>query len=79
MAKECPHCKGTGQIQNPTIGTLILAARQNACMTQDELARAVRKSRAQVANIEGGRTDFPTGMLFEFAKALNCEARDLIP
>lgn len=79
MGKSCPHCNGTGFIENPSIGTLILAARKASGMTQEELSRAVRKSRTQIANIEAGRTDFPTSLLFEFATALNCEVKELIP
>lgn len=61
------------------IGTMIHAYRTAKGMTQEELSQHVRKSRAQVANIEAGRTDFPVSLLRTFADALGCEPKDLVP
>jgi transcriptional regulator with XRE-family HTH domain len=58
---------------------MILAQRKAKNMTQEELAAKVQKSRAQVANIEGGRSDLPIKTLMAFAVALGCSPRDLVP
>lgn len=76
---KCPHCNGTGNLEGAEIGTMIHAYRTAKGMTQDELSQCVRKSRAQIANIEAGRTDFPVSMLRAFADALECEPKDLVP
>jgi transcriptional regulator with XRE-family HTH domain len=58
---------------------MILAARKKSGMTQEQLAGKVQLSRAQVANIEGGRSDMPLKTLARFSEALGVPARDLVP
>lgn len=77
----CPHCDGTGRmsIERASIGDTILAARKAKGMTQQDLCEKVQLSRAQIANIEAGRSDMPLKTLARFAEALGCSMRDLIP
>ena len=78
---KCPHCDGTGRllIERTTVGDMIMAARKNSGMTQEELSQRVSLSRSQVANIESGRSDIPIKTLQRFAEAFECSPRDLIP
>ena len=78
---KCPHCKGSGKLdlRAATVGTMILAARQAKNMTQETLSQKVRLSRAQIANIEAGRSDMPLKTLARFADAFGCPMRDLVP
>lgn len=77
----CPHCDGTGRLSlsAASVGDMILAARKARKMTQEKLAGAVGLSRAQIANIEGGRSDVPMRTLARFADALGTTMRDLVP
>lgn len=81
LSIKCPHCDGSGRLtlERASVGTMILAARKAHDMTQEELAGKVQLSRAQVANIEGGRSDMPIKTLARFAEALDVPMRDLIP
>lgn len=78
---KCPHCDGTGKIplSGATVGDMILVARKAKRMTQERLASEVGLSRAQVANIEGGRSDVPMKTLKRFADALGTTMRELVP
>jgi transcriptional regulator with XRE-family HTH domain len=78
---KCPYCDGKGQIKPEavTVGTMILAVRKAKKLTQEQLCQKVSLSRAQVANIESGRSDMPLKTLARFAAALNCSMRDLMP
>jgi transcriptional regulator with XRE-family HTH domain len=78
---KCPHCNGTGEIAlaEATVGDMILAARKARQMTQEKLAGSVGLSRAQIANIEAGRSDVPLKTLARFADALGTTMRDLVP
>lgn len=78
---KCPHCNGSGTIElaEATVGDMILGARNANNMTQQTLAQKVGLSRAQIANIEGGRSDVPLKTLARFAAALDCTMRDLVP
>lgn len=78
---KCPHCNGTGTIglDAATVGDMILAARKGRKMTQAELANAVGLSRAQIANLESGRSDLPMKTLSRFADALGTTMRALVP
>ena len=77
----CPHCDGKGRMQmgRLSVGVLILAKRKAKGLTQEELAAKVMKSRAQIANVEGCRSDLPIKTLMLFAEALGCSPKDLIP
>ena len=78
---KCPHCDGTGELpmSKANVGTMILAARLGNGMTQQDLAGKVGRSRAQIANIEAGRSDIPVSLLGKFAEAFDISMRDLIP
>lgn len=77
----CPTCKGTGRVllKNATVGMMILMRRTEAGLTQQELCERVGLSRAQIANIEGGRSDMPISRLQKFATALGCTMKDFFP
>jgi transcriptional regulator with XRE-family HTH domain len=64
---------------NPNVGSLILATRRAKAMTQEELGIAVSLSRAQIANIEIGKSDLPTKTLARIAQALGVSMKDLVP
>ena len=76
---KCPHCNGTGELNAPNFGNLVLAARQASGLTQQEAADRAAVSRGQFANIETGRTDVPIKTLLRIADALGVSAKDLIP
>lgn len=78
---KCPHCNGTGALEpnEANVGTMIMSVRKSRDMTQKQLSEKCGLSRAQIANIEVGRSDIPTKTLAKFAQALNCSMRDLIP
>lgn len=75
---KCPRCNGTGEVPGLATGEAIRAFREKLGMTQLELSEVVGRSRAQIANIESGRSDLPISMLARFAKALGCSMKDLV-
>lgn len=76
---KCPHCDGTGELADPGLGHMIMARRKKIGMTQQELSQGCMIGRAQIANIEGGRSDIPTKTLIRIAEALKCRPGDLLP
>lgn len=78
---KCPHCDGTGELKpsEVTVGAMVLSFRKSVGMTQQELSAKCSLSRAQIANLEAGRTDIPTLTLRRIADALGCSAKDLMP
>jgi transcriptional regulator with XRE-family HTH domain len=76
---KCPYCNGTGELINPEVGALILVARQSKGMTQEQLAIGASLSRAQIANIELGKSDVPTRTLARIAQTLGVSMKDLVP
>jgi transcriptional regulator with XRE-family HTH domain len=76
---KCPYCNGTGELADPFVGALILAQRKALNLTQEQLSERVGLSRAQIANVENGRSDMPLKTLQRFAKALECSMKDLVP
>lgn len=78
---KCPHCDGTGTISlnAASVGDMIMIARKARKITQAELANSVGLSRAQIANLEAGRSDLPTKTLARFADALGTTMRELVP
>lgn len=76
---KCPHCDGTGVLDAPSFGTLVIAARKASGMTQHELAAKSAISRGQLANIETDRTDVPLKTLQRIADALGISAKELVP
>jgi transcriptional regulator with XRE-family HTH domain len=78
---KCPYCDGTGLLIDEAahLGARILAARKATGMTQQDLAGKVGRSRSQIANIEGGRTDIPVSLLARFAEALGVKPSELLP
>lgn len=76
---KCPHCEGTGVLDSPTFGVLVVQARKQAGLTQHELSVKSGISRGQLANIETDRTDVPLKTLSRIADALGLSAKDLIP
>lgn len=59
-------------------GELIKKRRNIMQLTQDELAKKVRLSRASIANIESGRQKIMLHQVYLFAKSLNLEPIDLL-
>jgi transcriptional regulator with XRE-family HTH domain len=76
---KCPYCNGTGDLINPEVGALILLARQAKGMTQEQLGIGSSLSRAQIANIELGKSDVPTRTLARIAQTLGVSMKDLVP
>jgi transcriptional regulator with XRE-family HTH domain len=76
---KCPHCNGTGTLENVTIGSCVLAARRKAGLTQIELSEKSGISRGQIANLETDRTDLSIKALMRVATALGVPAGDLLP
>lgn len=62
-----------------TIGERVRAERGRVGLSQTELARGLRLSRASVSNIEAGRQRFPLHALYMLAEALGCEPQALLP
>jgi transcriptional regulator with XRE-family HTH domain len=61
------------------IGAAIREARDEAGITQKELADRAGMSRASIANIEAGRQQFPLHVLYRIARALDVDATRLLP
>jgi len=78
---KCPHCNGSGKLspQEATVGDMILSMRKSLNLTQQDLASKVGLSRAQIANVESGRSDMPISTLKRYADALGCTMKDLLP
>lgn len=76
---KCPHCNGTGELNAPHFGDMVMAMRRSKGMTQQDLSTNSGLSRSQIANIEAGRTDIPLKTLSRLAVALNCSMKDLVP
>lgn len=78
---KCPYCDGTGTLtqEHTHVGALVLAARHSKGLTQLELSQDCGLSRAQIANLETGRTDIPVKTLMRIAKALGVSASELVP
>lgn len=76
---KCPHCNGTGELAVFGIGDLVKAHRQGAKLTQEELSERAGLSRAQIANIEAGRSDIPVKTLMRLAEGIGCKAGELLP
>ncbi|HEX3412852.1 MAG TPA: helix-turn-helix transcriptional regulator [Stellaceae bacterium] len=76
---RCPHCNGTGELNAPHYGDLVHAMRRAKNMTQQDLGEKAGISRAQIANMEAGRTDIPLKTLSRIAAALECSMKDLVP
>ena len=65
---KCPYCKGTGEVQ-ATIASRAFAARQDKNWTQQKASGEIGIGRAQLANIETGRTDPSIKTLLGMASA----------
>lgn len=76
---KCPHCNGTGDLDAPHYGDLIHARRRMLGLTQQQVSEKAGISRAQIANMEAGRTDIPLKTLQRLAGALECSMKDLVP
>lgn len=61
------------------VGNLIQTTREEARMTQDELARRVGLSRTSISNIEHGRQRIQVHILWTMASALGVPAQQLLP
>ena len=76
---KCPHCNGTGELNAPHYGDLVHARRRALGLTQADVGEKAGISRAQIANMEAGRTDIPMKTLARIAAALECSMKDLVP
>lgn len=77
MADKCPYCKGTGLLQGD-FSSRLLKARQDKGVTQEDVASAVRISRAQIANLERGRGDPSVDVVIRAAQYFGCSADYLL-
>lgn len=78
---KCPRCGGSGDLPDASVhvGDMIRLQREARGWTQQILAERVGRSRAQVANLESGRSDIPVSGLQKFAAAFGCPMKDLCP
>ena len=78
---KCPHCAGKGFLTpaTATIGDMVKLKRMDLGISQQDVANHTSLSRAQIANLEGGRTDIPASKLRLFAEVLKCSVADLVP
>ena len=60
-------------------GKKIKIARITADMNQSQLAQKVGLQQAALSKLEMGQREITVSQLMEFAKALNVEAKDLLP
>lgn len=60
-------------------GKKIKIARVTADLNQSQLAKAVGLQQAALSKLEMGQREITVSQLMEFAKALNVEAKDLLP
>lgn len=70
----CPNCKGSGSIDV----SRLKSTRLSLGLKQEELADAVGVTRAQIANIETGRSALAPGKIKPMAIALNITTDDLL-
>jgi len=63
---KCPYCSGTGKCE-ATLHARFRAARNDSGLTQQEIADKLSVSRAQLANLESGRTSISLPVLIEAA------------
>jgi transcriptional regulator with XRE-family HTH domain len=61
------------------LGRQIRAAREDAGLTQAELAASISLSRTSVTNIERGRQQILLHTLYDIASTLGIDAADLLP
>lgn len=61
------------------IGQRVRYWRRAFDMTQQELADAVRTSRANISNIEAGRQHVFIHTLYAIAESVGCQITDLLP
>lgn len=61
------------------LGELILKARKEANLSQDELSKRVNMSRASIVNIEKGRQHPPIHLLWNLSEILKINICKLIP
>lgn len=74
-----PEAVGDEKMLKQRIGDRLRMYRTGAGFAQDALARKCGVTRAQICNIEGGKT-FPSWPLFyRLAKALHRDPRELLP
>ena len=62
-----------------SLGKRIREAREQARVTQNQLAEAVRLSRTSITNIERGRQGVQVSLLVRIARTLGKNVADLIP
>lgn len=77
---KCPYCDGTGQLEAAAhMGAVLKAAREGAGMTQEQVSAKIGRSRAQIANIEAGRSEITVSLLGQFAAAFGVSMKELVP
>ncbi|WP_045861829.1 helix-turn-helix domain-containing protein [Teredinibacter purpureus] len=61
------------------IGVLIRKRRIECDISQEDLASDASVDRSYMGRIERGKVNISISILYEIARALDCEARDLLP
>ena len=77
----CPKCGGTGEVEYSTraiFGLNVQRLRKAKGWTQEELSERVKHTRAQIANIESGRSGTTLDGLLVFASAFGCDPGELL-
>lgn len=77
---ECPVCKGAGRIMPDalSIGARFRIEREKLNLTQAEMSVKVQIGRAQLANIEGDRSNPGLEVLVRLAKLSGCSTDYLL-
>lgn len=70
LPTECPHCNGTGKFQAET-HTRLIWLRKHLNLKQDDVAPIIGVTRAQLANIEGGRSQLTTDAIIKLSRHYN--------
>lgn len=70
---KCPYCNGSGVCET-TFGARLRAARNDKSLTQEALAPLLGVSRAQLANLEAGRSEPSMSVFRKVSEVLKVSA-----